>query len=503
MLMNVLLTFTGFHDPYCASVIDGAQQAGPILSMLEKQSISIDQIVLFNTPGASNHTAATQGAILASYPHMGLSIKDLPSLTDPTDHVQILRYLRRHTRGILSEFPDAKFYISIASGTPSMHACWLLLVAEGTLPARILYGHPPRTAEESYVVSEVNMSADEFPEIRPKEYHPSPDAVEHVPELPSVCRELQIVGDDQHFVEALDRSAKLAQYDCHIMVLGETGTGKEHIARLVHRMSQRRTGPFVTLNCAAMPKELAESILFGHEKGAFTGASQKQEGEFANADKGTLFLDEIGDLPMAIQAKLLRVLQDGMIRSLGSSKDRRVDVRVVAATNTDLAKAITEGYFRSDLAQRFIDTVELPPLRRRRGDIVKLATFALSTWNRQYGQSKTIDREALERLQTYPWPGNVRELISVVHRSAMMSKSKVIRTEDIRLGEASWQMGTTVSVLPEPCDGFQLKAFLADTRERLISRAIELSGGNCASAARLLGISTQAVHKYARDKDAS
>jgi transcriptional regulator with GAF, ATPase, and Fis domain len=252
-----------------------------------------------------------------------------------------------------------------------------------------------------------------------------------------------------------------------------------------------------------MPKELAESILFGHEKGAFTGASQKQEGEFANADKGTLFLDEIGDLPMAIQAKLLRVLQDGMIRSLGSSKDRRVDVRVVAATNTDLAKAITEGYFRSDLAQRFIDTVELPPLRRRRGDIVKLATFALSTWNRQYGQSKTIDREALERLQTYPWPGNVRELISVVHRSAMMSKSKVIRTEDIRLGEASWQMGTTVSVLPEPCDGFQLKAFLADTRERLISRAIELSGGNCASAARLLGISTQAVHKYARDKDAS
>ncbi|MDD4018268.1 MAG: sigma-54 dependent transcriptional regulator [Kiritimatiellae bacterium] len=498
--MKILLTFTGFHDPYCASVIDGAQQGGPILSMLEARSI--DVIMLFNTPGATKHTEATLEALRKSYPNISLDVKELPNLADPTDHIQILRYLRNHTRNILSDYPEGEFFISIASGTPSMHACWLLLVAEGTLPARILYGHPPRTAEESYVVSEVNISTDEFPEIRPKNYHPSPDAVEYVPELPSVCRELQIVGDDQHFVEALDRSAKLAQYDCHIMVLGETGTGKEHIARLIHRMSRRRTGPFVTLNCAAMPKELAESILFGHEKGAFTGASQRQEGEFANADKGTLFLDEIGDLPMAIQAKLLRVLQDGMIRSLGSGKDRHVDVRVVAATNTDLAKAIAEGQFRSDLAQRFIDTVALPPLRRRRGDIVKLATFALSTWNRKYGQEKTIARDALERLQTYAWPGNVRELISAVQRSAMMLKGKVIRAEDLRLGEVSWQAGATVSSFPEPSDGFQLKAYLAETREHLISRAIELSGGNCASAARLLGISTQAVHKYASDKDA-
>lgn len=497
--MNILLTFTGFHDPYCASVIDGAQQAGPIISMLEKKNI--DALVLFNTPGAKKHTEATLKAIRKSYPLIALSFKDLPDLTDPTDHIRILRHLRNHIRNILAEYPDTNFYISIASGTPSMHACWLLLVAEGTLPARILYGHPPRTAEESYVMSEVNMSADEFPEIRPKEYHPSPDAVEHVPELPSVCRELQIVGEDQHFVEAMDRSAKLAQYDCHIMILGETGTGKEYIARLIHRMSRGRTGPFVALNCAALPKELAENILFGHEKGAFTGAVQRQEGEFVNADKGTLFLDEIGDLPLTVQAKLLRVLQDGMIRSLGSSKERRVDVRVVAATNTDLAKAITEGHFRSDLAQRFIDTVELPPLRKRRGDIVKLATFALSMWNRKYGQSKTIARDALERLQMCAWPGNVRELVSVVQRSAMMCKSKVIRAEDIRMGEVSWQAGSTASSLTEPFDGFQLKTFLTETRERLINRAIELSGGNYASAARLLGISTQAVHKYASGKE--
>jgi two-component system response regulator AtoC/two-component system nitrogen regulation response regulator NtrX len=250
-----------------------------------------------------------------------------------------------------------------------------------------------------------------------------------------------------------------------------------------------------------MPKELAESILFGHEKGSFTGASQKQEGEFSNANGGTLFLDEIGDLPIAIQAKLLRVLQNGIIRPIGSSKDKRVDVRVVAATNVDLAKAIQKGQFRSDLAQRFIDTVELPPLRRRRGDIVKLATFALGVWNRKYGQSKTITRDALERLLSYSWPGNVRELMSVVQRSAMMSMSKTIRPEDIRMGEAAWQLSTPEMGLPEPSEGFELKEFLSETRKRLISRAIEISGGNSASAARLLGISTQAVHKYSSGRD--
>lgn len=497
--MNVLLSFTGFHDPYCASLIDGAQQAGPILSILETQSINA--IFLFNTPGTAKNTEATVAAIKKSYPHIVIHVKDLPHLKDPTDHIRILRYLRPFARGILSTYPEGQLFISIASGTPSMHACWLLLVAEGTLPARILYGHPPRAADENYVVTEVNISAEEFPDIRPRDYHPTPEAVEFVPELPSICRELQIVGDDIHFIEALDRSAKLAQYDCHVMVLGETGTGKEHVAQLIHRMSVRRSGPFIIQNCAAMPKELAESILFGHEKGSFTGASQKQEGEFSNANGGTLFLDEIGDLPIAIQAKLLRVLQNGIIRPIGSSKDKRVDVRVVAATNVDLAKAIQKGQFRSDLAQRFIDTVELPPLRRRRGDIVKLATFALGVWNRKYGQSKTITRDALERLLSYSWPGNVRELMSVVQRSAMMSMSKTIRPEDIRMGEAAWQLSTPEMGLPEPSEGFELKEFLSETRKRLISRAIEISGGNSASAARLLGISTQAVHKYSSGRD--
>jgi two-component system NtrC family response regulator len=323
--------------------------------------------------------------------------------------------------------------------------------------------------------------------------------MECLPELPAVCEELQIVGDDKGFVTALDRAARLAEYDCHVLIVGETGTGKEQIARLIHRMSGRRKDRFIAVNCAAMPKDLAESILFGHEKGAFTGAVQKQDGEFLRADGGTLFLDEIGDMPSTIQAKLLRVLQDGIIKPLGG-QERKVDVRVVAATNMDLAKAIREGKFRADLAQRFIDTVELPPLRRRRGDIVKLATFALTLWNREYGETRRIGRDALEKLQAYAWPGNVRELISAVQRAAMMVKSHSIRAADLRLGDAAWQSGNGSSLLPEPTEGFSLKEYLNQTRASLVKRAIEIAEGSYAGAARLLGISSQAVHKYARTR---
>jgi two-component system, NtrC family, response regulator len=207
-------------------------------------------------------------------------------------------------------------------------------------------------------------------------------------------------------------------------------------------------------------------------------------------------------MPPSVQAKLLRVFQDGVIKPLGG-QERKVRVRVVAATNMDLGKAIRDGGFRADLAQRFIDTVELPPLRRRRGDIVKLATFALTQWNREYGESRKIGRDALEKLQAYAWPGNVRELISAVQRSAMMAKATTIHADDLHLGDAAWQTGAGATLFPEPCEGFSLKEYLNDARESLVRNAIEIAAGNYAAAARLLGVSTQAVHKYARTRGKS
>ena len=494
---RILLTFTGFHDPYTSSVVAGDKQAGPIISMLEARAF--DTLVLFKTPGARQNTENTVEAVSVVFPDVTVLVKDLPDLVDPTKHVNILRYLRSHIRDILESFPEAQYSISISSGTPSMHACWLLLVADGSIPANILYGHPPRNATETYKVSEVDLGAPEFPEITPKKY-PVFEEESYVADLASVCDELHIEGTDKTFLDALDRAARLAEYDCHILVLGETGTGKEQVAKLIHRISGRRKDRFIAVNCAALPKDLAESILFGHEKGAFTGASQSQEGEFVRANGGTLFLDEIGEMSPEMQAKLLRVLQDKVVKPIGG-KERVLDVRVVAATNMDITKAIRDGNFRPDLAQRFIDSIELPPLRRRRGDIIKLATFTLTRWNREYGGKRKISRKALDALQSYSWPGNVRELVSAVERAAMMAKKDIIQTEDFRLGEAAWSVTNDQAGFPEPYIGFSLRKYLADARESLIYRALELADNNGAHAAKLLSISSQAVNKFLKEQD--
>jgi DNA-binding NtrC family response regulator len=496
--MKILLSFTGFHDPFSESVIEKRRQAGPVLSMLEAKQF--DGLILFNTPGTAPNTADTLEAVKKAFPAVAVDVKELKSLYDPTDHVAILRYLRGFVPDILESHPGAEFFISIASGTPSMHACWLLIVADGTIPAGILYGHPPRDATQTYRVTEIDLSADEFPEISPRELHPPKQDEAYEPELAALCEELQIVGSDRVFVTALDRAVRLAKYDCHILLVGETGTGKEQLARLIHRASGRPADRFVAVNCASIPKELAESILFGHERGAFTGASQRQEGEFSRAHGGTLFLDEIAEMSSVIQAKLLRVLQDGKIKPLGGV-EKTVDVRVIAATNMNLAKAMRDQKFRADLAQRFLDTIELPPLRRRRADIVKLATFALTRWNRTHGEKRSIGRSALDAMQAYPWPGNVRELISAIERAAMLAKRQSIRADDLSLGEAAWVSGCRDLVLPEPEVGFSLSDYLSETRATLIERAIASSGGNHAQAARKLGITPQAVHKFVKTRE--
>jgi transcriptional regulator with GAF, ATPase, and Fis domain len=295
-------------------------------------------------------------------------------------------------------------------------------------------------------------------------------------------------------------AARVARYDSHVLVLGETGTGKEHFAKLIHRLSGHPETPFVVMNCAAAPKDLVESMLFGHRKGAFTGASSDQKGEFDNADGGILFLDEIAELPVTSQSKLLRVLQDGMVKPLGAEKPHKVNVRVVAATNADMPAAVRAKSFRLDLSKRFGVRINIPPLRQRRGDIVKLSTFALERWNRLYGENRKLSREALEQLQVYPWPGNVRELLSTVETSAMMTSGRVLKARDIKFDEPVWNE-LPEHILPEPYEGFSLKDHLSNVRNGLIRRALELSHGNRSQAGRLLGVTPQAVHRYVNESE--
>jgi DNA-binding NtrC family response regulator len=244
-----------------------------------------------------------------------------------------------------------------------------------------------------------------------------------------------MIGNSPAMQEVFERIQRVAPTDTTVLILGESGTGKELVARAVHEQSPRREAPLITVNCAAIPDNLIESELFGHEKGAFTGAVDSHEGLVEAAHSGSLFLDEIGELPAEAQARLLRVLQEGEIRRVGSTRSRRVDVRLIAATNRDLKQEVEQGSFRSDLYFRLhVMEILLPPLRDRGDDISELSErLLLSTCKRLNRPAMQFSREALDTLRHYSWPGNVRELENVLERAVILADSETISTEALGL----------------------------------------------------------------------
>jgi len=242
----------------------------------------------------------------------------------------------------------------------------------------------------------------------------------------------EIIGESSPLRVAMNRLGQVAPLDATVLLLGETGTGKELFARAIHQRSRRRDRTLVRVNCAALPPSLIESELFGHERGAFTGAVSMRQGRFELADGGTIFLDEIGDLAPELQAKLLRVLQEGEFERVGSSKTRQVDVRIIAGTHVDLEKAMVEGRFRADLYYRLsVFPISLPPLRARPGDIEQLVWFFIHRRQRDLGRRiARIPSEVMELLQRHDWPGNVRELENVIERALICSSDGTLRLDD-------------------------------------------------------------------------
>ena len=293
-----------------------------------------------------------------------------------------------------------------------------------------------------------------------------------------------IIGNSCALELALAEVERVAPTDSTVLILGETGTGKELIARTIHNASRRCGCPFVTLNCAAIPFELLESELFGHEKGAFTGATSQKIGRFEMADSGTLFLDEIGDIPLALQPKLLRVLQEREFERLGSGRTHRINVRLVAATHRDLPKMVEEDEFRSDLYYRLnVFPVVLPPLRDRQGDIPQLVAYFVEIYARRMGkQINHISKETLEAFTSYSWPGNVRELQNLVERA-------VIRSDDGALPNPF----PAVFSFPLPASNKNRATFprgrFVESQRALILEALQIAnwviGGPSGAAARL------------------
>lgn len=292
-----------------------------------------------------------------------------------------------------------------------------------------------------------------------------------------------ILGKSPQMQRLLEQVAQVARTDATVLIEGESGTGKELSARAIHGNSARAEGPFVPVNCAALPESLLESELFGHIKGAFTGAGTTRKGLFEEADRGTILLDEIGDTTLAMQAKLLRVLQDGEIRRVGSSTPIRVDVRVLAATNKSLQEMVRAGTFREDLFYRLnVVSLRVPPLRERREDIVDLAHHFLKRSRERLGKPVVeFTREALELLQRHPWPGNVRELENAVERAVVLCPENRIRPEDL---PPAVRDRSAAIVAGSGYPGLSLR----DAEREHILTTLRECHGNQAKAAELLGI---------------
>ncbi|MDX2454749.1 sigma-54 dependent transcriptional regulator [Desulfosarcina sp.] len=281
---------------------------------------------------------------------------------------------------------------------------------------------------------------------------------------------------------------KVARFDSTVLITGESGTGKELVAQGIHRESDRRSSPMVPVNCASIPESLMESELFGHVKGAFTGADKDKKGLFEIAEGGTLFLDEIGDIPVSLQPKLLRVLQESEIRPVGGGQSRAVDIRVIAATSKDLEKEMASGHFREDLFYRLnVVPITLPPLRHRPEDIPLLCKFFINRFNKSLGSSiMNISSAVMTGLMQHDWPGNIRELENAIERAIVLADGSTLELENFVFGKGG-------ASNPDPTgsgyDGFSLKAAKAELEDKMIRKALTATGGNRTHAANMLEIS--------------
>lgn len=466
------------------------KQNGPIQTLVQQEPF--DEVHLLS----NGHSTSTTKAFV-KWLGVAATVHDV-AVDNPTDYSAIFAAAETTLAGITAGRSSTELCIHLSPGTPAMTAIWVLL-GKSRYPATFYQSYDGRAWETTIPF---DLVVDYVPELLRNPDHSLQHLASRSPQ--DVEGFESIIGQSQAIRLAVGRAQKAAIRDVPVLILGETGTGKEMFARAVHAASHRKNGPFVAINCAAMPKDLLESELFGHAKGAFTGADKPRAGAFETADGGTLFLDEFGECGPEMQAKLLRALQPPpgkgpchrVFQRLGESKERTSDVRVVAATNRNLVADIRANRFREDLYYRLaVISLRLPPLRDRRSDVPLLAKSLLDQINKEFAETepgyepRQLSRAALTYVKRHPWNGNVRQLHSVLVQAAVMCEGTEIKPRDMAASAAEESRPDQLDVMTTPIGGdFSLAEHLESIRKHFLMRALDDAEGVLAKAARLLGI---------------
>jgi len=414
-------------------------------------------------------------------------------LSSPTNFVEIYQAATEVLSEKIEEHgQDAGLVFHLSPGTPAMAAVWILL-SKTRFPAELV------ESSKEHGVSTTSLPFDISADFVPNLYRKPDRRLAQLAEgLPPTAPEFEnIIHRSEVMRRVILKARRVAPRSIPVLIEGESGTGKELFARAIHDASPRRKKPFVAINCGAIPTELVESELFGHEKGSFTGATSAKIGYFEAADKGTLFLDEIGELPKAMQVKLLRTLQYGEVKRIGATEARTVDVRIITATNRSLIEEVSAGFFREDLFYRLaVAVIKLPPLREREGDVSLLIDQFLEQINREScneprHKHKKLSASARNLLLQHSWPGNVRELQNTLARAAVWSADEELKEDDIR--EALLPVPSSEkekeTILNRPLgQGINLPEMMKAVAVHYLERALKENNGNKTKAAKILGL---------------
>lgn len=487
--MKLLVSWIG-HADLRGPVREQEGDLGPIAQALGARSF--DEVLLLTNNRSAEINRFRDWISARTAAPIELAQLDLE---DPTDYGAIYRLVRTTLdERLASSSARTELTFHLSPGTPAMAAIWILL-GKTIYDAELLQSSRERGVHSAVVPFDIAA------ELVPTLLQGRDQALKRLSSEPAI--ESPEFSDVVHRSEVMRRvitvARRAAARSIPILLEGESGTGKELLARAIFKASLRRSKPFLVLNCGAIPHELVESVLFGHEKGAFTGATERRRGIFEQADGGTLFLDEIGDLPLPAQVKLLRVLQEGEVQRVAAARAIKVDVRIIAATNRDLIADIASGRFREDLFYRLaVVVLKVPPLRERQGDLNLLIDYALNKINDEAKNepgyvAKKLSVSARNALLRHKWPGNVRELLNTLRRAAIWSDESIVSKEAINESILALPAldhrkdGVLGRALGEHMD---LNAILSEVAKHYLTRALQEANGNRTRAAKLVGLAS-------------